>query len=192
MDSTSASLLIRIRSQNDNSSWQRFVNLYTPMIYRWACGIGLPKSEASDLVQEVFVSVLNVIPSFEYDQGKSFRAWLKTVTVNRAKDFLRRRARQPVPDGLEGAMPIVPDEVEFLTAQEYNEMLTRRALEFMQSEFESSTWRACWMTVVDGESAAAVSARIGISENAVYLARSRVLRRLRGELDGLLDENRSD
>ena len=86
-----------------------------------------------------------------------------------------------------GAAPIDPDTVEFISDQEYNRLLTQQALHIMQSEFEPSTWQACWQTVVDGRPTSAVAADLDITENAVYLAKSRVLRKLREELAGLMD-----
>jgi RNA polymerase sigma-70 factor (ECF subfamily) len=83
--------------------------------------------------------------------------------------------------------PIIPDHVESFSETEYRRRLTRRALEIMQDEFQPATWKACWETVVGGRSAAEVAKDLGLTVNAVYLAKSRVLRRLREELDGLLD-----
>ena len=171
----------------DQEAWNRFVDLYTPMIYRWALRIGLPKSDASDLVQEIFVTLSQKLPSFRYDETKNFRSWLKTVTSNRTKDFLRRHAHQAVDGGSLGSKVLSPDNVEFLSDQEYNQHLTARIAQFMKTEFEESTWQACWRTVVQGESVQEVSQSLGMTPNAVYVARSRVLRRLRAELHGLLD-----
>ena len=143
MNTTSISLLDRVRVSTDKEAWSRFVDLYTPMIYRWALRIGLPKSEASDLVQEIFVTLSQKLPSFRYDETKNFRSWLKTVTSNRTKDFLRRRARQAVEGGALGSKVLSPDNVEFLSDQEYNRHLTARIAEFMRSEFEENTWQEC-------------------------------------------------
>lgn len=186
MNTTSISLLNRVRESTDQEAWDRFVDLYTPMIYRWALGIGLPKSEASDLVQDIFLTLSQKLPSFQYDESKNFRSWLKTVTSNRAKDFLRRRACQAVEGGSLATKVLSPDNVEFLADQEYNQHLTARIAEFMKSEFEEKTWQACWRTLVQGESVEEVSQSLEMTPNAVYVARSKVLRRLRVELDGLL------
>ena len=159
------------------------------MIHKWARGIGLSDADAADLVQEVLLSVLNEIGKFEYDQSKSFRGWLKTITLNRARNLLRKLAHRASPNGNESVSDATtPDHIEFLSAQEYNEMLAQRALEIMQAEFEESTWKACWQSIVDGKPAAHIAETLGITPNAVYLAKSRVLRRLRTELEGLLEE----
>jgi RNA polymerase sigma-70 factor (ECF subfamily) len=76
-----------------------------------------------------------------------------------------------------------------LEAQEYREHLAARALELMRTEFEPSVWQACWDHVVAGRSAAEIAARLGIREGTVYSSKSRVLRRLRDELDGLWEDD---
>jgi RNA polymerase sigma-70 factor, ECF subfamily len=74
MESTSSSLLLRLRQPGEQASWQRFVDLYTPLLYFWACRMGLSSADAADLVQDVFVTLVQKLPQFEYDSGKSFRA----------------------------------------------------------------------------------------------------------------------
>jgi RNA polymerase sigma-70 factor (ECF subfamily) len=188
MNTTSVSLLAGLRSPADPQAWARFVELYTPLIFRWALRIGMQESDAADLVQDVFVVLARAMPEFEYQSGKSFRAWLRTVTVNQWRDRRRRQASRPAE--ATGGMPPEPlaeDEVEAFGEADYRAQLVARALELMQRQFRPATWKACWEFVVEGRSAADVARELGISENAVYLAKGRVLRHLRRELDGLLD-----
>ena len=188
MHTTSESLLYRVRRADDHVAWQRFVNLYTPMIYRWSLRIGLPESEAADLAQEVLTTVCQKLPTFRYDESKSFRSWLKTVTSNRARDFIRNRAtrREDKKQCVERIADNA-DQVEFLSSHEYNQALTRRVLDIMKNEFSEPTWKACWMVVVDDMPVAEVASILDISQNSVYLAKSPIMRRLRTELAGLLD-----
>lgn len=182
MEHTPASLLERLR-RPDTDAWPAFVRLYTPLLYSWARAAGATDADAADLVQDVFVIVVRTLPNFAYDQHRSFRAWLRTVALNQWRD--RQKRRRPVAaNALEQAQD---DPLETLWEREYHQHLAARALELMQSAFESKTWRACWLSVVEGKSAADTADELGISENAVWLARSRVLRRLRKELQGLLD-----
>jgi RNA polymerase sigma-70 factor (ECF subfamily) len=188
MESTSVSLLMRLRTPGEQVSWQRFVDLYTPLLYFWACRMGLSGHDAADLVQDVFVTLVRKLPEFQYDPGKSFRSWLRTVTENRWRDLQRRRACAPRVDGqaaLEAA--VVPDGAAALWESEYRQFLLARAAQVMQAEFQPATWRACWALVVEERNGAEVAAELGMSVDAVYAAKSRVLRRLRQELDGLLD-----
>lgn len=181
---TSSSLLARLQSGSETQSWARFVTLYTPLLYAWIRRRGIAQEEAADLVQEVFSVLIQKLPRFRYDTNKSFAAWLRTITVNKCRDFFRRRNCRPAAP-VSFIEPVVPDPVEDLSAAEYRAHLARRALELMQEEFQPATWKACWEVVVEGRSASEVAQELGVSVNAVYVAKSRVLRRLREELDGL-------
>jgi RNA polymerase sigma-70 factor (ECF subfamily) len=184
MDSTSPSLLVRLRDPAESAAWDRFTKLYTPLLFIWARRQGLQDADAADLVQDVLYTLVKVMPGFLYDRSKGFRDWLKTVLLNKWRDRLRKRSagelKEEVPD--QTASPIAALEEE-----EYRAYVLKQALELMQAEFAPKTWKACWEHVVQGRSAAEVAAELGISEGSVYVAKSRVLARLRAELEGLLD-----
>ncbi len=80
-----------------------------------------------------------------------------------------------------------PNPLALFEEAEYRRYLVRRALEIIQVEFQPSTWRACWECVVEGQPAAKVADKLGLSVDAVYIAKSRVIKRLRQELAGLVD-----
>jgi len=188
MDSTNVSLLDRLRQPVDQNAWSRFVDLYTPLVYSWARRIGLQEPDAADLVQEVFVLLVRKMPEFVYDGHKSFRAWLRTITLNKWRDCSRRLAARPHELTGDAAPDVANHGTEDSFAEvEYRQQLVARALELMQAEFQPNTWKACWEFVVVGRPAAEVARQLGMSENAVHLAKARVLRRLRKELEGLLD-----
>lgn len=184
---TPVSLLERLRQPAAQAAWGEFVDLYTPLLYFWALRLGLQEPDAADLVQDVFLLLYQKLPEFSYEGNKSFRSWLRTVLLNKWRDRQRRAALPMAPGG--AVLAEVParaegDEVE---EAEYRQHLVSRALEVMQAEFQPTTWRACWEHVVAGRPAADVAQELGITVNAVYLAKSRVLSRLRKELEGLLD-----
>lgn len=186
MESTSSSLLLRLRRPGEQAAWRRFIDLYTPLLYSWACRMGLPAQDAADLVQDVFVALVQKLPRFTYDPDKSFRAWLRTVAENRWRSALRKK--DPA-NANEAALAeaAVPDGTEALWEAEYRERLFGRAVQIMRNDFEEKTWKACWALIVEGKSGAEVAAALGMSIDGVYAAKARVLRRLRQELDGLLD-----
>src|SRR5262245_11991856 len=95
MHTTSISLLERVRQPTEREAWTRFVELYTPLLYYWACRLGMQEPDAADLVQDVFTVLVQKLPSFSYDASKSFRSWLRTITYNKWRDFQRRRAAAP-------------------------------------------------------------------------------------------------
>jgi RNA polymerase sigma-70 factor (ECF subfamily) len=188
MDTTPASLLERLRQPGERQAWDRFVDLYTPIIYSWACRMGLQAEDSADLVQEVFLVLLHKMAEFRYDPSRSFRAWLRTVVVNKWHDIRRRRAaalRGGAADGLSDVA--VADPAAEAWEEEYRRHVVGCALELMRAEFEPTTWKACWEMTALGRPAVEVAAELGITLAAAYAAKSRVLRRLRQELDGLLD-----
>jgi RNA polymerase sigma-70 factor (ECF subfamily) len=184
---TSSSLLIRLRRPGDSVAWDRFARLYTPLIYGWGRRAGLQSTDAADLVQDVLTTLIRKLPEFQYEKGRSFRAWLRTVTLNKWRDAARRRASRPADRGGPVIDVAEPSDEDTPTETEYRAQLVARALEIMQADFQPTTWRACWELVVVGRPAADIARDLGISANAVYLAKGRVLRHLRKELDGLLE-----
>jgi RNA polymerase sigma-70 factor (ECF subfamily) len=188
MHTTSISLLERLRRPGEAAAWARLVDLYTPLLYFWACRTGMPAEDAADLVQDVFAVLVEKLPEFVYDRQKSFRSWLRTILFNKWRDQRRRAQAVQIHSNREELAHLAgPDGPEAFWEAEYREHLVGRALELMQTEFQPTTWKACWETVVSERPAAEVAAELGISVAAVYAAKSRVLRRLRQELEGLLE-----
>jgi RNA polymerase sigma-70 factor, ECF subfamily len=187
MDSTSASLLEQLRQAPAQDSWTRFVRLYTPLLFFWARKLGMREADAADLVQDVFTIVVQKLPTFTYDRQKGFRNWLRTVLLNKWRNSLRqqRNVRMAGSDGLSDVAD--SEDPEALVEKEYREHLLSNALDLMKSEFSAKTWKACWEHVVMGRPAAEVAAELGIVPGAVYVAKSRVLSRVRQELAGLVD-----
>lgn len=186
-ENTSHSLLESLRRPRADAAWQRFVRLYTPVLLAWADRAGLQESDATDLVQEVFVILIEKLPEFKYNQSGSFRAWLRTVTMNKLRDWKRRSAKVVMHPLLEQELSALEAKVESFWKLEYRQELTRRALELMRSDFAPTTWQACWEFLTQGKSAAEVANKFGLSENAVYIAKFRITRKLRQELQGMLD-----
>ena len=187
MQSTSISLLRRLKQAAPDEAWRRFVDLYTPLLYHWVRRQGINAFDAADVVQEVFAVLVEKLPDFHYDSNGSFRAWLRTVARNKCHDRHRINSKRKADVTIDWVEPSHADDIELFSEAEYGRALAQRALELMQTEFETKTWRACWESVVAGRSTTEISQELGISPNSVYLAKSRVLRRLREELDGLLD-----
>lgn len=182
MHTTPVSLLERVRQPGEQAAWARLVEMYTPLLLYWARRRGLQESDAADLVQDVFALLVHKLPEFVYDRQKSFRNWLRTVLYTKDRDRIRRAAHRPASIG-PTTEPSAPGDAEAAWEAEYRELLVARALELMQDEFQPATWKACWEVVVSGRPAA----ELGLTVGAVYAAKSRVLRRLRRELDGLLE-----
>jgi RNA polymerase sigma-70 factor (ECF subfamily) len=186
MDTTSPTLLARLAAPGESEAWDRFTRLYTPLLLGWAARLGFQPADAADLSQDVLLKLVRLLPEYRRGEGQSFRGWLFRVATNQARDFHRRRATRPMP-AAEGLSGVADASVE-MTEAEYRQALVRRGLELIRGDFTEATWAAFTGVMVDGRTAAEVATALGVSVNVVYLARHRVLTRLRQELDGLLDD----
>jgi RNA polymerase sigma-70 factor (ECF subfamily) len=189
MNETPLTLLERLRSSANQEAWQRFVALYTPLLFHWARKVGLDAADAADLVQDVLLLLVRKLPEFRYQPGKRFRGWLWTVLLNKYRENRRRAKPAAVTADELGQISAVVDVdgVAEITEAEYRQHLVRQALRIMQREFQPATWQACWASVMHGKSADKVAAELGMTAGAVRAAKFRVLSRLRTELKGLLD-----
>jgi RNA polymerase sigma factor (sigma-70 family) len=186
---TRPSLLVRIRDPQDKEAWRQFFELYASLIYGFARKRGLQDADAADLMQEVLRSVASAAGNLEYDpQRGSFRGWLYTVTRNKLYTFLDGQKRQIRGSGDTGAYQALEqqtgeaDEAEGLWEQEYQRRLFAWAAEQVRPEFQEPTWQAFWLTAVDGKSAKEAGQSLGMSPGAIYVAKSRVLARLKGQI----------
>jgi RNA polymerase sigma-70 factor (ECF subfamily) len=194
MVETSASLLERLRERPDPLAWQRLVELYTPLLHDWLRRHFVQRPDAEDLVQDVLLAVVRALPEFHYDPRRgAFRSWLRTVLVNRLRHFWRTRQTQPqTPGGSDfGAVLDQLEDPESglsrLWDREHDRYVVRRCLELIEGDFEPSTWQAFRRVALEGIHPSAAAAELGVTVNAVFNAKSRVLSRLRQELAGLTD-----
>lgn len=190
MESTPLTLLERLRQPDDSAAWQRFVRLYAPLLVSWARQQGFQAADAADVAQEVMLKLLRLLPTYQRGPHQRFRGWLFEITRNQCRDYRRRRATRSLPndDGLHD-VDVAPEapSLDEADEREYRLRLIRAAQDEIRADFQERTWLAYLGVVVQGRAAAAVAAELGMSEMAVYLARHRVLTRLRQELEGLLD-----
>lgn len=193
--STSPTLLDRAKA-NDPLAWQRLVELYSPLIFYWCRGTRLQAADAADIVQEVFHAVARSLERFEHETRRgSFRGWLRRITLNKLRDHWRAHGSEPAAAGgsafhqqlLQAADPAAVFDPEAPPGAEETGLLLARALDLFRTDFEDSTWQAFWGLVIEGRSAGEMAAALGLTVNAVYKAKARVLSRLRSELHTLID-----
>lgn len=192
----SSSLLVGVRSFRADA-WRRLVHIYGPLVYNWCVKAGLSRQDAEDLGQEVFRAVAGRIDGFERTKpSDTFGGWLRTITRHKVADHWRKKSRQPntvgTPELLQSIsnseQPNVLRDASDTPEQQRDEIRSivyRRALELIRSEFRESSWKAFWSTAVDGRATADVALDLNMTQMAVRKAKSRVLRRLREEFDGL-------
>jgi RNA polymerase sigma-70 factor (ECF subfamily) len=186
---TSLTLLQKVQG-GDAAGWQRLCAVYTPLVRWWCHARGVGATDAEDVAQEVFVTVLGQVSEFNRAGHRgSFRAWLRKITHYKVLEFFRRNRRQPVGAGGSDALGLLAEVPEGPADGEETEhtILVRAALEGLRTVVQPTTWEAAARTLLGGESPQEAAAALGLSVNAVYIARARVLGKLREELAELLD-----
>lgn len=193
MSETSLTLLDRLQSQPDPADWQRLVDIYSPLIGRWLARSPLQHADHEDLVQEVLQIVVRKLPEFQRQRAGSFRAWLRVVAANCLRAHWRSAKSQPLATGDSDFQQMLQEleDSDSPLAQawdlEHDRHVARRLLELIEPQFEPTTLAAFRRVVMDGQKPAQVAGELGLSVNAVLIARSRVLKRLRSELKGLAE-----
>jgi RNA polymerase sigma-70 factor, ECF subfamily len=190
-EKTSSTLLILVKAK-DQEAWQRFVHLYGPLVYRWCQRFGLQDADAADVGQDVFRTVAESIDGFHHDQkGDSLRGWLWTITHTRILDLMRRKDRAAKPVGgseAQARLLEVPDyHTDSGATEEDEHILVRRAVDMVLDDCKEETRQAFLRVVIAGQRPADVARDLGMTANAVYLAKSHILRRIREEFAQLVD-----
>ena len=188
---TRASLILRLPTRADAQAWQEFVSLYEPFVHRFARRSGLQDADARELVQDVLLSVVQAVGRWEVDPERArFRTWLFRIARNRLLDVLSRRDRHAIRAGESALIDhSQPDGLVAEAALAHRRELFRWAATRVKSHFRDETWQAFWRTSVEGESIADTARLLRMTEGAVYIARSRVIARLRDELRVLEDDH---
>ncbi len=190
---TRPSLLLRLRDPRDGAAWGQFVDVYAPLVYGFARRHGLQDADAADLTQDVLRAVATAAGRLEYDPERgSFRGWLFTVARNKLRNFLAARDRQVQGSGDTGVRLLLQEQPGLTESaewdREYQQRLFAWAADQVRGEFQDATWQAFWQTAVEGKKPAEVAEALGLSVGAVYIARSRVLARLRERIQQLQAE----
>ncbi len=194
MSKTSATLLDRLRQRSNETAWQRLVDLYTPLIRNWLRRYAVLDQDIEDLVQDVLAIVVRKLPEFRRQpQIGAFRKWLRNITVNCLRDFWRAQRYRPKAGGAEG-FELILDQLEDPESalskfwdHEHDDHVTRRLLEMIRPRFEPKTWLAFQRVALEGVSVDQVALDLGLSVNAVFIAKSRVVHMLRKAGQGLIE-----
>jgi RNA polymerase sigma factor (sigma-70 family) len=194
---TRASLLVQIRDGSNRAAWQEFVNLYGPVVYGFARKRGLQDADSADLMQDVLRSIATAIGRLDYDRKQgTFRGWLFTITRNKVFNFLSARRIRPQASGDSATNRLLAEEPSGSDGSEaweleYQRRLASLAMERVKGEFQETTWRAFWLTAVEGVVVADVAKQVGLSPGAIYVAKSRVLARLKEEVEAIRQQEDS-
>lgn len=170
--------------------WSRLVMTFGPIVYAWSRRAGVREDDCPDLVQNVFLTVAKGVGTFRRVKTEgSFRSWLATVTRSRVCDYFRYNQFRPMAIGGSDAyhdIAQVEDSLEStMTPEATHTLLVRRVLEMIEGDFAKATWQAFWLTTIEGRPADEVANATSLSIASVYQSKSRVLRRLRDEMNKL-------
>jgi RNA polymerase sigma factor (sigma-70 family) len=193
---TRQSLIVKLRDPADSGAWSEFVALYEPLVYRLARRKGLQDADAKDVCQEVFRAVAQAVDRWDPKRG-SFRGWISTIARNLMINFLTRARHHSRGSGatsvqeLLEAHPVADPSATALFDHEYKRRLFQLAASEVRSEFAPATWQAFWQSAVEERPPAEVAAELGLSVGSVYVARSRVLARIKRRVERL-DKTSSD
>lgn len=189
---TSLTLIDRVRLA-DSGAWQRLVHVYSPLVFAWAKKVGLRADDAADVMQDVWAGVALALPRFDHTaSGATFRGWLYTITRNKLADYHRRRVGKPEAEGGSTAQARIVELPEREPDESHADPVTgtagvmRRAVDMIRNDFEPTTFKAFWATAIEGRPATDVAAELGVRVDVVYQSKSRVLRRLKQEFQGLM------
>jgi RNA polymerase sigma factor (sigma-70 family) len=194
MSATSATLLERLRDTRDAEAWSRLNDLYAPLVRSWAERLGVRGADADDLVQDVLAVVVRRFPEFVHpERPGAFRGWLRAIAANCARGAWRAKkftAQAPGGTDFGSYLARLEDPADAMSREwdrEHDVYVTRRLLERIKVDFEPKTWELFRRFFLEEEAVDAVAAACGTTPNAVYIAKSRVLARLREEAGGLLE-----
>jgi RNA polymerase sigma-70 factor, ECF subfamily len=193
MNETRQSLLLRART-GEGDAWKDLTDLYRPLILGWLHRQGVPAVDLEDLSQDVLLSVVKHLPAFEHSGHRgAFRSWLRTIVCSRTADYWRAVGASTPAGGGSGATAALeqvadPDsDLNRRWDEEHDRYVLGCLLDLVGEEFEPATLRAFRRLALDGASGAEVAEELGLSVAAVYVAKSRVLHRVRREAGGLID-----
>jgi len=190
---TSRNLLARAKDPADAASWRRLTELYSPLIRSWVRPYVAQPADTDDIVQDVMIVLVDELPHFEHNGRRgAFRSWLRAIAVNRLRGYwyARRGAEGSGESSVIAQLQQLEDPASSLSQtwdDEHDRHVTELLLESIRLEFQPATWHAFVATTREGRPAAEVAAELGLSVNAVLIAKSRVIKRLRQKARGLLD-----
>jgi RNA polymerase sigma-70 factor (ECF subfamily) len=187
---SSINLIRQLAEPTANSDWQRFLRLYRPLLCAWMIRAGVAAQDVDDLTQDLLIVVFRKVGKFTRLRQGAFRSWLRTIVVYGVRDYFRAQHNRPrvaADDIVVRQLADLESADSMLSRQwdrEHDEHVLRTLMQWTQNDFTPTTWEAFRRHVLDGAAPDKVAEELGLSLNAVLLAKSRVLKRLRRELSG--------
>jgi len=188
---TRVTLLGRLgRDQSDPTAWSEFVEHYGRKIYGWCRAWGLQDADAQDVTQHVLLKLVNGFRDFHYEPGRSFRAWLKTITHHAWHDYLKARRRPGRGSGDSAILRLVDnvearEDLSLRLQDAFDRELLEEAIARVRLRIEPRTWDAFRLLALDDWSGAQAAQHLGMKVATVFVSRGKVLKMIREEVDRL-------
>ncbi|MCC9600127.1 sigma-70 family RNA polymerase sigma factor [Stieleria sp. JC731] len=185
---TRPSLIVRLPDHGDQAAWWAFVEIYEPFLRHFSRRRGVPESHVNDAVQQILIAIAKSVEGFQ-DDGKaaSFRRWLGTVARHEVIKYMTKMRRHGVPAGgteTLRSLESIADQSEL--SYQYEHELIVWAASKVRGEFSESSWQAFWQTVICQRSVDAVAREFDLSRGAIYMARARILKRIRAQIEEVM------
>ena len=197
LDQTRHSLIVRLQDSSDQAAWTEFVELYQPLIENVARKLGMPDHDRQDAIQEVLLHLTKVISHWNPDAERaSFRGWLYRVSRNLLIRWAQNKDLAVIGTGQTAIHALLAQHQDPAWDQQsaefdldFRKQVFMRAAMLIQPRFQSRTWQAFWLTVVEGHSVAETSERLGLQKGSIYVARCRIMAELKTEARRLLEQH---
>ncbi len=186
MSNTRATLLLRLRDRGDETAWSQFHELYAPLLYAYARQRGLTQADAEEIRDQCLLAVSQKMESFEYSRTKgSFKNWLYCIANGKVIDFLRKRREHEADTNVLRQVPDPHPSPEELWNQHWSHQHILYCASRAKGTFSEKTYRVFEMLAFEGREVDEVCGQLNLTRNQVYIAKSRVMRRIRADVKAL-------
>lgn len=186
-DTTHGSLLLRVRDPRDEEGWRTFYDIYSPLILRYAQARGLRPADAEEILQECMTALARGMRDFDYSPAKGrFKSWLRSMVNHQVINFLRRRRDRQAGEEQLAVLPDTDPSVSAVWDRTWRVQRLTYCLEQVRAEVAPKTYDAFCRYVLDEWPVTRVAEELGVSANDVYLAKSRITKRLKDKMFELL------
>jgi len=193
---TRPSLILRLPNHQDVQAWSEFTQIYEPLVYRLAKQMGMQHADAVEAQQEVMLHLAKVVDGWEPTTDGSFRGWLYRVARNVMLRHLERQQRHPRGSADTRPHAVLAETPEKDASGHYDLEFQRQAFTWaaarVRNEVNIATWQAFWLSFVDQKSVDEVATQLDMARGNVYVARSRVMKRLREEIERQVNNDWAD
>jgi len=194
---TRVSLILRLQDLRDAEAWDEFAVIYEPTLRSVIRRLGLNEFDSDDAFQEVMLKLSQVIHKWSPDKNNAtFRGWLYRVARNTLINYLKSSKHLNelalVGFDLDGIAESKDEPLRSFVDLEFSRQVLIHVSRKVELEFTPTNWQAFWLSYAKRDSIENVAQKLCISKSRVYIARSRILHRLKREVELLAKNDWND